>query len=155
MHVHLRQRRHQRPFRTLIALEQLGREAAIPVLRHPQLELPDPRISIAADGPAAEVFRVSPEEPWRVIRTRWRIGGVVKGVVEGGGRVSGYFTGATGTTVYRGDAYGEDFVNNTFTGDAGGQLVHRKKVYPDGVSLIGRRPDGKSQRSRAKDRYLT
>lgn len=102
---------------------------------------PNPRQSIAADGGAAEVFRISPDEPWRIIRTRWRIGGVVKGVVEGGGRVSGYFTGATGTTVYRGDAYGADFVNNTFTGDAGGQLIHRKKLYPNGVSLVGKRPD--------------
>ena len=93
-----------------------------------------------SDGGAAEVFRISPDEPWRIIRTRWRIAGVVKGVVEGGGRVSGYFTGATGTTVYRGDAYGPDFVNNTFTGDAGGQLVHRKMIHPNGVSLIGKRP---------------
>jgi putative membrane-bound dehydrogenase-like protein len=108
--------------------------------QNPFFTLPPSRQSIAADGGAAEVFRISPDEPWRIVRTRWRIGGVVKGVVEGGGRVSGYFTGATGTTVFRGDAYGDDFVNNTFTGDAGGQLVHRKKLYPDGVSLIGRRP---------------
>ncbi|MEO6245833.1 MAG: PVC-type heme-binding CxxCH protein, partial [Opitutaceae bacterium] len=104
---------------------------------HPQ----SARQSIAADGGAAEVFRISPDEPWRIVRTRWRISGVVKGPVEGGGRVSGYFTGATGTTVFRGDAYGQDFVNNTFTGDAGGQLVHRKKIYENGASLIGRRPD--------------
>ncbi|MEQ1853663.1 MAG: PVC-type heme-binding CxxCH protein, partial [Chthoniobacteraceae bacterium] len=103
--------------------------------------MPSPRQSIAADGGAAEVFRISPDEPWRIVRTRWRIAGVVKGVVEGGGRVSGYFTGATGTTVYRGDAYGPDFVNNTFTGDAGGQLVHRKILHPDGASLTGRRPE--------------
>ncbi len=108
--------------------------------RNPFFTPPPARQSIAADGGAAEVFRLSPDEPWRIVRTRWRIGGVVKGMVEGGGRVSGYFTGATGTTVFRGDAYGEDFVNNTFTGDAGGQLVHRKKISPDGVSLIGRRP---------------
>ena len=108
--------------------------------RNPFFSLPPTRQSIAADGGAAEVYRISPDEPWRIVRTRWRIGGVVKGVVEGGGRVSGYFTGATGTTVFRGDAYGDDFVNNTFTGDAGGQLIHRKKIYPDGVSLIGRRP---------------
>jgi len=108
---------------------------------NPFFSLPNARQSIAADGGAAEVFRISPDEPWRIIRTRWRIGGVVKGVVEGGGRVSGYFTGATGTTVYRGDAYGADFVNNTFTGDAGGQLIHRKKLYPNGVSLVGKRPD--------------
>ena len=108
--------------------------------RNPFFTLPPTRQSIAADGGAAEVFRISPDEPWRIVRTRWRISGVVKGAVEGGGRVSGYFTGATGTTVFRGDAYGDDFVNNTFSGDAGGQLIHRKKIYPDGVSLIGRRP---------------
>jgi putative membrane-bound dehydrogenase-like protein len=109
--------------------------------KNPFFNLPAARQSIAADGGAAEVFRISPDEPWRIIRTRWRIGGVVKGAVEGGGRVSGYFTGATGTTVFRGDAYGPDFVNNTFTGDAGGQLIHRKKLHPNGVSLTGKRPD--------------
>jgi putative membrane-bound dehydrogenase-like protein len=109
--------------------------------RNPYFTMPPSRQSIAADGGAAEVFRISPDEPWRIVRTRWRVAGVVKGMVEGGGRVSGYFTGATGTTIYRGDAYGDDFVNNSFTGDAGGQLVHRKKIYPDGVSLIGKRPD--------------
>ncbi len=109
--------------------------------RNPFFSMPNSRQSIAADGGAAEVFRISPDEPWRIVRTRWRVAGVVKGMVEGGGRVSGYFTGAAGTTVYRGDAYGDDFKNNTFTGDAGGQLVHRKKIYADGVSLIGKRPD--------------
>ncbi|MBI5772995.1 MAG: c-type cytochrome [Verrucomicrobia bacterium] len=109
--------------------------------RNPYYSMPSPRRSIAADGGAAEVFRLSPDEPWRIVRTRWRVSGAVKGAVEGGGRVSGYFTGATGTTVYRGDAYGPEFVNNTFTGDAGGGLMHRKILHPDGVGLIGKRPD--------------
>jgi putative membrane-bound dehydrogenase-like protein len=110
--------------------------------RNPHYRMPSSRQSIAADGGAAEVFRLSPDEPWRILRTRWRISGVVKGSVEGGGRVSGYFTGATGTTIYRGDALGPDFVNNSFTGDAGGQLVHRKIIRPaaDGVNLTGERP---------------
>ena len=112
--------------------------------RNPFFAMPGARQSIAADGGAAEVFRISPDEPWRIVRTRWRIAGVVKGVVEGGGRVSGYFTGASGTMVYRGDAYGDDFVNNTFSGDSGSALGHRKKIYPDGVSLIGRRPADES-----------
>lgn len=110
--------------------------------RNPHYQMPPARKSIAVDGGAAEVFRISPDEPWRIIRTRWRIAGVVRGVVEGGGRVSGYFTGATGTTIYRGDAYGPEFVNNSFSGDAGGQLVHRKIIKPsaDGISLVGERP---------------
>jgi putative membrane-bound dehydrogenase-like protein len=111
-------------------------------VRNPAAPMPPARASIAADGGAAEVFRISPDEPWRIIRTRWRIAGVVRGSVEGGGRVSGYFTGATGTTIYRGDAYGSDFVNNSFTGDAGGQLVHRKiiRAAEDGIGLVGERP---------------
>lgn len=110
--------------------------------RNPYYPMPPAKQSIAVDGGAAEVFRLSPDEPWRIIRTRWRIAGVVKGSVEGGGRVSGYFTGATGTTIYRGDVYGPEFVNNSFSGDAGGQLVHRKVIKPsaDGISLIGERP---------------
>ncbi|HYF33685.1 MAG TPA: PVC-type heme-binding CxxCH protein [Prosthecobacter sp.] len=110
--------------------------------RNPYYTMPPARKSIAVDGGAAEVFRLSPDEPWRIIRTRWRIAGVVKGAVEGGGRVSGYFTGATGTTIYRGDAYGADFVNNSFSGDAGGQLVHRKiiRYAENGIDLIGERP---------------
>ena len=105
--------------------------------------MPAARRSIAVDGGAAEVFRISPDEPWRIIRTRWRVAGTVPGGVEGGGRVSGYFTGATGTTIYKGDAFGPDFVNNSFTGDAGGQLVHRKKIRiaADGVNLEGERPE--------------
>jgi putative membrane-bound dehydrogenase-like protein len=111
--------------------------------RKPFFNMPASRRSIAVDGGAAEVFRLSPDEPWRIIRTRWRVSGTVPGGVEGGGRVSGYFTGATGTTIYKGDAYGPEFVNDSFTGDAGGQLVHRKKIRlaPDGVSLEGERPE--------------
>jgi hypothetical protein len=110
--------------------------------QNPFVPLPAPRSSIAKDGGAAEVFRISPDEPWRIVRTRWRISGAVPGAVEGGGRVSGYFTGATGTTIYRGDAYGQSFKNNSFTGDAGGQLIHRKVISTaaDGVNLSGERP---------------
>lgn len=111
--------------------------------RKPFFNMPTSKRSIALDGGAAEVFRISPDEPWRIIRTRWRVAGTVPGGIEGGGRVSGYFTGATGTTIYKGDAYGAEFVNNSFTGDAGGQLVHRKKIRlaSDGVNLEGERPE--------------
>jgi putative membrane-bound dehydrogenase-like protein len=102
--------------------------------------LPSPRASIAADGPAAEVFRLSPEEPWRVIRTRWRVTGLVPGLIEGGGRASGYFTSATGLTIYRGDAYGPDFQGDAFVADCGSNLIHRKKLRRNGSSWIGERP---------------
>jgi len=107
---------------------------------------PSPRASIAADGPAAQVFRISPEEPWRVIRTRWRVTGLVQGLIEGGGRSSGYFTSATGITVYRGDAYGPDFTGDVFVADCGSNLIHRKKIRAQGCDFIGERPADERQR---------
>jgi putative membrane-bound dehydrogenase-like protein len=107
--------------------------------RNPFFVMPPPLASIAVDGPAAEVYRISPEEPWRVIRTRWRVSGLVPGLIEGGGRASGYFTGATGTTIYRGNAFPPEFRGNAFVADCGGNLVHRKVLLPDGVGLKAQR----------------
>lgn len=122
------------------------------------LPLPAPLSSIAADGPAAEVFRSSPDEPWRIVRTRWRASGAVAGAVEGGGRVSGYFTAATGVTIYTGDAFGPDWVDNAFIGDAGSNLVHRKVIHQaaNGVTLSARRaPDGEGREFlRSRDNWF-
>lgn len=108
--------------------------------RNPYVTMPPALQSIAADGPAAEVFRTSPEEPWRVLRTRWRVAGLVAGPIEGGGRASGYFTSATGLMVYRGDAWPEEYVGDVFIADCGSNLIHRKKLRAEGVALIGERP---------------
>jgi putative membrane-bound dehydrogenase-like protein len=108
--------------------------------RNPYYSMPRALVEIAVDGGAAPVYRISPDEPWRVIRTQWRVSGLVPGPIEGGGRPSGYFTGATGITIYRGDAFGEEFVGDAFVGDAGGNLVHRKKILPDGVGVKAVRP---------------
>lgn len=93
---------------------------------NPYYDLPPALINIPDDGAAAPVFRISPDEPWRIVRTRWRVSGVVRGMVEGGGRVSGYFTSATGIHAYWGNAYGQAYQNNLFVGDVGSNLVHRK-----------------------------
>ena len=42
LHVHLGQRRHQGLLGALVALEEFGREPAVAILRHAQLELADP-----------------------------------------------------------------------------------------------------------------
>jgi putative membrane-bound dehydrogenase-like protein len=113
--------------------------------RNPYLAAPGPRASIAADGPQAEVFRISPVEPWRIVRTRLRISGAVPGPVEGGGRAAGYFTGATGVTIYRGDEWPAAYRGQAFVGDVGSNIVHRKLLEPDGVGLIARRADDKKE----------
>jgi putative membrane-bound dehydrogenase-like protein len=100
------------------------------------IPLPPARVSIAADGPQAKVFRRSPVEPWRIIRTKMRVSGEVKGIVEGGGQPAGYFTGATGITIYRGDAFPPEYKGQAFIGDVGSNLVHRKVIKPVEGSVV-------------------
>ena len=101
--------------------------------------MPPPDVTIAADGAAAEIFRISPDEPWRVLRTKWRVAGLVSGPVEGGGRPSGYFSGATGITIYRGDAFPPEYHGNAFVAECGSNLIHRKKIRREGLKLIAER----------------
>lgn len=99
--------------------------------------------SIAKEGAAAKVFRKSSAEPWRVVRTARRVADP-----KTRARLShteqfaiGYFTSATGVTIYRGDAYPKEFRGNAFIGDVGGNLIHRKTVKPSGVSFVAERAD--------------
>ncbi len=115
------------------------------VARNLYLAAPGPRASIAADGPQAEVYRISPVEPWRIVRTRLRVTGKVPGMVEGGGRAAGYFTGATGVTIYRGDAWPAEYRGQAFVGDVGSNIVHRKRLESDGVGLVAKRVDDKRE----------
>jgi len=113
--------------------------------RNPYLKAPSARVSIAADGPQAEVYRTSPVEPWRIVRTRLRVGGLVPGPVEGGGRAAGYFTGATGVTIYRGDGWPSQWKGMAIIGDVGSNLVHRKSIDTTGAQFVARRIDKKSE----------
>ncbi len=101
------------------------------------------RKSIAQDGPQAPVFRTSPVEPWRIVRTRLRVGGVVSGPVEGGGRAAGYFTGATGTWICDAEqGFGRDLESDTaLVCDVGSNLIHRKTLINDGLFWSARRMD--------------
>jgi putative membrane-bound dehydrogenase-like protein len=112
------------------------------------------RVSIAVDGGQAPVFRISPVEPWRVVRTRLRASGLSKGIVEGGGRPAGYFTGASGIVIYRGDAWPAETKGLAIIGDVGSNIVHRKKVTPDGVVWKAERIDAGKELVASTDNWF-
>lgn len=119
--------------------------------RNPFQSIVSARRSIAADGPQANVFRASPVEAWRVARTSLRLTGKAPGPIEGAGRAAGYFTSATGITAYDGglfDTGGEPWV---FVADVGSNLIHRKRLLPDGVTFRGERIDKDTEFVRSKD----
>jgi putative membrane-bound dehydrogenase-like protein len=107
--------------------------------RNPSLPVASVIHSIASDGDQGPVYRRSPPEPWRIVRTRLRVAGSVPGPIEFGGKVTGYFTSATGITVFRGTALGDNFYGNLFIGDVASNLVHRKVVRPYGVTFVANR----------------
>ena len=113
--------------------------------RNPYFAAPAANVSIAEDGPQAAVFRTSPVEPWRIVRTRLRIKGIVPGPVEGGGTAAGYFTSATGITIYRGSAWPQEYVGWAIVADVGSNLIHRKRVIPRGAGYTAQRVDDRTE----------
>jgi len=111
--------------------------------RNPAFVPPAVLLDIPTDGAAAPVFRISPPEPWRVVRTRQRAADpeMRKRLAPTELFAAGYFTSATGVTIYRGSAYPEAFDGNAFIGDVGGNLVHRKTLKVNGAVFSADRAD--------------
>jgi putative membrane-bound dehydrogenase-like protein len=111
--------------------------------RNPALVPPAVLLDIPAEGPAAPVFRISRPEPWRVVRTRQRAADpeMRKRLPPTELFAFGFFTSATGVTVYRGSAYPEGYRGNAFVGDVGGNLVHRKVLSVNGSTYLATRAD--------------
>lgn len=119
--------------------------------RNPFQSIVSARRSIAADGPQAPVFRASPVEAWRIARTDMRLKGLAPGPIEGGGRAAGYFTSGTGITVYEGGLFDTGSEPWVFVADVGSNLVHRKRLVPDGVTYRGERIDKDAEFLRSTD----
>ncbi len=111
---------------------------------NPYLKAPAPAVEITEARKYTKLFRISGDEPWRVLRTRMRAQGLFAGPVEGPegtAAPSGYFTAATGVTVYRGDQWPEEFRGDAFVGEVASNILYRAELEPDGVGLVARRAD--------------
>ena len=113
------------------------------IARNPYLAAPNSRLKIWKDG--STVYRTSPVEPWRAVRTEMRVRGVFSGPVEGGGTPAGYFTAACGLMIYRGNAWPKEFHGNAFVCEGAGNLVHRMRLQPDGVAFSAHRTEKETE----------
>jgi len=112
--------------------------------RNPLLAAPKPAVDIAPQGKFTKLYRISPTEPWRALRTFMRSNGLFRGSDEGG-KPFGFFTGATGITVYRGNAWPEAMRGQLLVGDVANNLVYRAQLQPDGLRLVARRADPQAE----------
>jgi putative membrane-bound dehydrogenase-like protein len=111
--------------------------------RNPALAVSTVTPDIATDGGAGPVYRISAPEPWRVVRTRQRLAdpAFAARLAPTEKFAIGFFTSATGVTIYRGSAFPEQYRGNAFIGDVGGNLVHRKTMARDGAIFSASRAD--------------
>lgn len=110
------------------------------LLRNPYVEAPSPVIDVNAAGRYPNLHRISPTEPWREARTRLRAAKLVPGSDEGG-KPFGFFTGATGVTVFRGDAWPAEFHGNIFVGEIANNLIYRAIPKPKGLTWSAERAE--------------
>lgn len=110
------------------------------LVRNPYLTAPPPAKNIFSDGQFTKLLRISEPEPWRVVRTRLRAAGEVGGPVEGG-IPFGFFTAATGVTIYRGNAWPREYHGNLLVGDVANNIIFRARLETDGLSLLAKRAD--------------
>ncbi len=120
------------------------------ITRNPQLAAPAAAVDITPGGKHTKLFRISPPEPWRVLRTRLRKEGEFRGSDEGG-TPFGFFTGASGITIFRGDGLPESHRGNAFVGEVANNLIYRATVEPKGVGVVVDRADSGKEFLASKD----
>jgi len=118
--------------------------------RNPYVESPSPLVDINTAGTQATLHRISPPEPWREVRTRLRKDKLFDGPLEGG-RVFGFFTGATGVTCYRGDAWPAEYRGDLFVGEVANNLIYRAKPKRNGFGWTAERADSQREFLASRD----
>lgn len=90
-----------------------------------------------------EMFQETPPPYWRAERTRRRNEAYQEQNLDRVEHAEDHFTGASGGTIYLGDAFPPEFYGNIFTGEVAGNLVHRDVItpHPEDPTFIASRAD--------------
>ncbi|MGE3775979.1 MAG: PVC-type heme-binding CxxCH protein [Pirellulaceae bacterium] len=119
--------------------------------RNPYLPIPT-ALQNLAPGPVP-IFRISPIERWRMIRSSRRIAFNAR-PADSAGASHHVVDAAAGVTVYRGGAYPPEYYGQIFIADPQNNLVHRRILVPDGVTFQSRRADEQREFLRSSDNWF-
>ena len=98
------------------------------------------------------VYKISPIEAWRRIRRSRRIAAGRSPHTPGVSH--DFLTAGAGVTVYRGDAYPNEYRGNIFIGATTGNLVHRRILEPDGATFRSARREKNTEFLRSTDNWF-
>jgi len=125
------------------------RQVVVPMLyliRAPLLEVDKVSEDISDHGVGeARMYPLTKPQAWRRERTQLRQQRYDENQLHRVERVGGWFTAASGGTVYTGDVFPRPYWGNVFTGDVSGNLVHRDVLVPDGVTFTAHRAEENSE----------
>jgi putative membrane-bound dehydrogenase-like protein len=108
--------------------------------RAPLLEVHAEAQDISDHGrPSARMYPLTAPQAWRKERTRLRQQRYNENKLNITEQVGGWFTAASGGTLYHGDAWPDEYVGSVFTGDVSGNLIHRDVILPDGPTFRAHR----------------
>jgi putative membrane-bound dehydrogenase-like protein len=116
--------------------------------RNRYLAVPD-ALNNMAPG-VTPIFRTSPIERWREIRSSRRLAAGERSA-DSAGLAHNVIDAAAGLTIYRGHAYPREYLGNLFVGCSQNNLVHRRKLIPDGATFRSERADPNTEFVRSTD----
>jgi putative membrane-bound dehydrogenase-like protein len=107
--------------------------------RNSLMSAPPPMANIGPGDNFSKLVRTSQPENWRLIRAHLLKEGVAVTDTFEHDRPSGVFTSATGVTIYRGDAWGDEFRGTAFTGEVVNNLVYHVRLMDEGLAIKSER----------------
>ncbi len=123
--------------------------------RAPLLEIPAYQQDISDHGqPSSPMFPLTGPQEWRKQRTELRQKRYDENGLNRKEYVGGYFTGASGITIYTGDAWPAEYRNNAFVGDVSANLIHRDVITQDGVTFKASRSKDGTEFIASKDQWF-
>jgi putative membrane-bound dehydrogenase-like protein len=112
--------------------------------------LPSPGGVHALTPNPTPIFRISPVERWRQIRSMRRVASKSRSAASAGASHH-VIDAAAGVTIYRGGAYPSECYGQMFVGDGQNNIIHRRVLVPDGVSFRAERVDKDTEFIRSPD----
>ncbi|HEY1602944.1 MAG TPA: PVC-type heme-binding CxxCH protein [Pirellulales bacterium] len=116
--------------------------------RNPLLAVPS-AVNDLTPG-AVQIFRISPLEGWRIVRSTRRLA-LGERSANSTGLSHDVLDGVAGLVIYRGDAYPPQYRGNLIVGDGQTNLIHRRRLEPDGVTFRSLRADDNTEFVRSND----
>jgi putative membrane-bound dehydrogenase-like protein len=110
------------------------------LVRAPLLEVHAMAQDISDHGrPSGRMYPLTGPQEWRKERTKIRQERYNENKLNVTEQVGGWFTAASGGTIYNGDAFPKEYDGNVFTGDVSGNLIHRDVLREDGPTFSAHR----------------